>query len=77
MDRRAHLELVIEEFDHKEEILELLTEYPSITWIDINTIKFGKRVGTGASAEVKEGVWNGSSVAVKVLLFIIVITFKY
>ena len=64
--RRERLELIIEDFDYKAEILDLLIEYPSITWIDVNEIQFGKRIGFGGFAEVCKGDWNGSRVAVKV-----------
>ena len=47
----------------------LLKEYPSITWIDINHVERGQRIGLGASAEVRRGTYNGTPVAVKVPFF--------
>jgi hypothetical protein len=48
------------------EVQRLLKEYPSITWIDINQIDRGQRIGLGASAEVRKGMYNGTPIAIKV-----------
>mmetsp|Transcript_748 Transcript_748/g.2691 ORF Transcript_748/g.2691 Transcript_748/m.2691 type:complete len:649 (-) Transcript_748:48-1994(-) len=64
---RSTIEIEDDEVSNQQLIEGLLKEYPTITWIDISKIQKGPRLGLGASAEVRQGNWGGTPVAIKKL----------
>ena len=55
-----------EEESAEEEAKRYLRYYPTINWIDISTLRRGKRIGKGGMGEVFVAQWQGTIVALKV-----------